>query len=114
MGKDNLKLRFESILSDHRIAGFVKEHQFAKSIGRRWRFDYAFVVEKVAVELEGGIWVRGSHTRPIRYISDCDKYNRAALMGWMVLRYTTEHISKRPQQIADEILEAINEKRKEA
>jgi len=60
--------------------------------GRRWRFDRAWPSRLVAVEVEGGIWARragpGRHTRPLGFERDCEKYNQAALDGWLVLRVT--------------------------
>jgi very-short-patch-repair endonuclease len=53
---------------------------------RRWRFDYANIVQKIAVEIEGGVFTRGRHTRGKGYIEDCVKYNAAAALGWRVLR----------------------------
>lgn len=59
---------------------------------RRWRFDYAWPSLKLAVEQEGGTWCRGRHVRPKGYEADCEKYSEAALMGWRVLRFTTDMI----------------------
>ncbi len=39
------------------------------------------------VEAEGGIWTKGRHVRGGGFIADCEKYNTAALLGWMVLRF---------------------------
>lgn len=55
---------------------------------RRWRFDLAWPDRKLAVEVEGGIWKGGRHTRGLGYERDCEKYNTAALHGWRVLRFT--------------------------
>lgn len=60
---------------------------------RRWRFDLAWPAQKVAVEIEGGTWVNGRHTRPAGYAGDLEKYNSAALAGWLVLRYTPDQIT---------------------
>jgi len=62
----------------------VKEYQFAPP--RRWRFDYAIPSVKIALEVEGGVWTRGRHTRPKGFLSDMEKYNAAAVAGWKVLR----------------------------
>lgn len=47
----------------------------------------------LAVELEGGTWANGRHTRGSGYAEDCDKYNQAALLGWRVLRFTASSVN---------------------
>ena len=63
-----------------------KEYQFHET--RRWRFDFAYPEQQLAVEVEGGTWAGGRHTRGSGYEKDCEKYNEAALRGWSVLRFT--------------------------
>src|SRR5574337_445194 len=55
---------------------------------RGWRFDYAFVAQKIAVEVEGGVWRRGggAHSHPLNIERDMEKYNAAAVLGWRILR----------------------------
>lgn len=60
---------------------------------RKWRFDYAFPKQKIAVEQEGGAWSQGRHTRGSGFIKDMEKYNKAVLLGWRVLRYTPEQMT---------------------
>lgn len=55
---------------------------------RKFRFDYAWPDAKVALEVEGGVWTGGRHTRAAGFLKDVEKYNRAAAMGWRVLRCT--------------------------
>lgn len=64
----------------------VREYQFVAD--RRWRFDLAWPERLVAVELEGGVWIRGAHTRGKGYEKDLAKYNRASLLGWTLIRMT--------------------------
>lgn len=59
---------------------------------RRWRFDYAWPLEWLAVEVEGGIWKQGRHTRGKGYVGDMEKYNAAMLAGWRVLRVTPSQV----------------------
>ena len=65
----------------------VQEHRFHPV--RKWRFDYAWPEHRLALEVEGGTWSGGRHTRGAGYERDCEKYNAAALLGWKVLRVTT-------------------------
>lgn len=67
-----------------------QEHRFHAT--RKWRFDFAWPEKKVAIEVEGGIWSGGRHTRGKGFEGDCCKYNTAALEGWTVLRVTGSHI----------------------
>ncbi len=68
----------------------VAEYLFAPP--RRFRFDYAWPDDRVALECEGGIWVQGRHNRGQGFINDCEKYNLACVMGWRVLRYTPHNL----------------------
>jgi len=65
---------------------WLDEYQFCD--GRKWRFDFACPELAVAIEIEGGVWTRGRHSRGAGMISDMEKYNTAQLFGWIVLRYT--------------------------
>ena len=64
----------------------VKEYKFHPD--RRWRFDYAFPEYKIALEVEGGVWTHGRHTRAQGFLGDIEKYTTATLMGWRVFRTT--------------------------
>ncbi len=66
----------------------VKEYRFDSV--RQWRFDFAHVPSRVAVEMEGGIWLKegGGHTRGTAYEKDLEKYNQAAFQGWVLIRLT--------------------------
>ena len=64
----------------------VKEYKFNPE--RKWRFDYAVPEYRIALEVEGGVWTSGRHTRPQGFLGDIEKYNTATLMGWRVFRTT--------------------------
>ena len=77
-------------LLQHDLKGLeiVKEHKFHPL--RKWRFDYAIIELKIAVEVDGAVWVGGRHNRAAGYVADMEKLNTAASMGWLVLRITTD------------------------
>ena len=60
---------------------------------RRWRFDFAWPPYQIALEIEGGTWVRGRHGRGAGFKEDCEKYNAAVLMGWKVFRVTSDMVT---------------------
>ena len=82
---------------------FEREHKFHPT--RRWRFDFVMLPleAKVAVEIEGGVFTQGRHTRGKGFTEDLLKYNEAVMLGWRVLRYTTAQI----HGIALEQIEAL-------
>lgn len=59
---------------------------------RRWRFDLALEALKLAIEVDGGLWIRGRHARPAGIIADNEKINNATLLGWRVLKVTTQQV----------------------
>ena len=60
---------------------------------RRFRFDFAWPQLHIAVEVEGGVWTGGRHTRGKGYTRDLEKYNLATLHGWKVYRFTTQDVT---------------------
>ncbi|WP_298337643.1 hypothetical protein [Ferrimicrobium sp.] len=73
-------------------AGWQRELRFAPP--RRWRFDFAWPQQRIALEIEGGgTWVSGRHNRGAGYVNDLEKYNAATLLGWRLLRVTPEMVS---------------------
>lgn len=68
----------------------LREHRFHET--RRWRVDFAWPASRLVVEVEGGHWINGRHTRGSGFEADCEKYSEAALAGWRVIRVTGTHI----------------------
>jgi very-short-patch-repair endonuclease len=99
----------ELILAGHGVK-FEREYRFNSA--RKWRFDFCIVDYKIAIEVEGGSWVGGRHNRPIGFSKDCLKYNSATILGWRVLRYTSDIIKNNPGSIFDDILMIINKDKK--
>jgi len=68
----------------------VREYRFHPR--RRWRFDFAWLDQKIALEIEGGGFVEGRHHRGAGFAADCSKYAEALILGWRVLRITPRMI----------------------
>jgi hypothetical protein len=87
-----LEAEFALQLRAHKIPEPIREYRFSKE--RRFRFDFAWPDSRfrVAVELQGGVWTAGRHSRGTGFIADCDKRNLAQIEGWTVLTFTGEHL----------------------
>jgi hypothetical protein len=81
----------------------VPQLQFARSLGRGWRFDWAIPSAMLAIEIEGLVMrklagqlvVMGRHASPAGIKEDMVKYNSAVLLGWHVLRFEQHDIKPR-------------------
>jgi len=106
MPESGLEHIFAIILEEE---GLHPEREYVFSPPRKWRFDFAWPDRKVALEIEGGSWSEGRHNRGAGFELDCRKYNRAAVMGWCVLRVTASMIkSLEALQVLREALEGHN------
>lgn len=74
------------------IAEPIPEFRFTTY--RRWRFDFAWPLFMLALEIEGGIWREGggAHSHPLNIARDCEKYSEAAILGWRILRVPPEQL----------------------
>lgn len=71
---------------------FEREHRFHPE--RLWRFDFVILPleRRLAVEIHGGTWVHGRHSRPLGQEADMRKHNEAVALGWRVLAVSTDHV----------------------
>ena len=86
--EESLALQIRAV----RLPEPVREHRFHTT--RKWRFDFAYPAQKLAIEVEGGVWSGGRHTRGSGFTNDCEKYNAALMNGWRVYRCTPDMIKK--------------------
>lgn len=73
---------------------FETEYPFASSIDRAWKWDIAFLEQKLAVEVDGGIWVKGAHGHPLTILRNMQKRNWGARLGWRILSFSTDEAKK--------------------
>ncbi len=74
--------------------GEVPVPEYVFSPPRKWRFDFAWIKQKVALEVEGGVWIRGRHNRGGGFVKDMEKYNAASVLGWRILRVQPRDLMK--------------------
>lgn len=71
---------------------FIREHRFHQD--RRWRLDLYVPDHALGVELHGGTWTGGRHTRGYGFQRDREKMNAAIEAGIRVLEYTADDVRK--------------------
>ncbi|WOE32157.1 MULTISPECIES: hypothetical protein [unclassified Acinetobacter] len=69
---------------------FEREFKFHQA--RKWRADFYLVGKMILIEVEGGIWSGGRHTRGNGYLGDMEKYNAAQELGYSVIRFSTAQV----------------------
>jgi very-short-patch-repair endonuclease len=58
---------------------------------RKWRFDIALPLHRLAIEISGGNWT-GGHRRGQAQENEYEKLNLAQMMGWRVLQFTNRQV----------------------
>jgi very-short-patch-repair endonuclease len=65
----------------------VREYKFLSD--RKFRADFAWIEQKLIVEIDGGTWRVGGHSSGAGIRRDYERDVLAMLAGWRVLRFTT-------------------------
>lgn len=85
--KSLLEQRFAILLREMGVMSrFKPEFKFHPT--RKWKVDFCDIGNKIAVEIEGGAWSQGRHTRGAGFVKDAGKYNQLTVSGYRLLRYT--------------------------
>lgn len=84
--KDTIHAILDMLKLTNKIEDYVLELQFDEV--RKFRFDWAIPSLMIAIEFEGIMSEKSRHTTKTGYSKDTEKYNLAAISGWIVLRYT--------------------------
>lgn len=86
------KFLLGAILAERYGKELRAEYRFC--MDRRFRADYFIPRLNTLIEYEGIFGGKSRHTNIIGYTNDCEKYNRATLMGYRVLRYTAKNYTQ--------------------
>lgn len=68
----------------------VPEYRFKPP--RQWRFDWAWLSARVAVEIQGGLFSAGRHVRGAALLAEYEKLDEAVIAGWRVLLVTPAQV----------------------
>lgn len=87
----------------------ITEYNFDKCLRRRHLFDWAWVTERIAVEVDGGGYCPGGgrHAQD----SDREKMNLAASLRWLVFRFSPQMIERDPAGCVDLVRRALIDSR---
>lgn len=85
----------------------VSEYPFSRSVGRKHRFDWAWPQYRIAVEVDGGQWLKngGRHAGD----KDREKLNLAASLRWLVFRFSPEMLKKSPEECVGLVWQALKD-----
>lgn len=75
-------------------AGYTATLEYRFHETRKWRIDVALIEQKIAVEIDGGIFTQGRHTRGAGFLADMEKSNALATAGWRLFRFTPRQVRK--------------------
>lgn len=91
--------RFDPFLALLNAAGLpAPELEYVFHPIRRFKADYAWPVEKLIIERQGGVWAKDgtrakkAHTEPLAILRDYEKANLAQLAGYTYLQFTPDQL----------------------
>jgi len=68
----------------------VCQAEFKFCPDRKFRADFAVCLERLLLEINGGAFTQGRHTRGTGYVRDMEKRNLGTILGWSWLEFTPE------------------------
>ena len=98
--------RTVAILRSAGLGHFQTNHAVSDNAGLIGYIDIAFVEERVAIEIDGYAW----HSSPERFQNDRTRQNRLINEGWLVLRFTWDDLTNRPNQLIASVRSALTSK----
>ena len=108
--KSNLEATFAMALA---AVGcdMIREYKFHPT--RKWRLDFADQQSKTGLEIDGGEFSGGSHSRGVGMANDYEKRNSATEMGWAIFQITGAMTRKDPLGWARRVKAVIDRRRDE-
>jgi very-short-patch-repair endonuclease len=73
-------------------AGITVEREYRWHSTRKFRFDLMVRSKRLAVEVDGGLFINGGHTRGARREYDYERDAEALAAGWKVMRVSPRQV----------------------
>lgn len=91
---DGLKIEYTRVIDEFcQERQTIAEYEKYFHPSRKWRADAYLPEYNVLIEIDGGTWTNGRHNRAQGFEADCEKLNAAALLGYHVLRFTSNMVT---------------------
>jgi hypothetical protein len=88
--EDQFALQLKLYKIDH-----LFRREFTFHHARKWRFDFADPVSKIAIELQGGVFGKKSgHNSGVGIRNDMEKSNEAVRLGWKLYKFYVDDVKK--------------------
>ncbi len=84
------ELQLQAQMIDEGMTGFERHFRFCRT--RKFEADFAFPYLMLLIEVEGGTWINGRHNTGAGYAKDCEKYDEAEILGYHIIRVTSDMV----------------------
>lgn len=110
-GSRDAALQFCHLWEEYGVTPYPKREVSLEGSPEQWRYDFLWALDKGAliVEIDGGVFSQGGHTRGVGFTKDCRKLNYATLQGFRVLRFTTQMLDDDPMGCIRQVLRVLNQ-----
>jgi len=81
-----------AVMRSYHLPEPVSEYVFHPT--RRWRLDFAWPDVRLGLEIQGGLFVHGRHTRGAALRREHEKLNELAVAGWRVVFVVPEQLTQ--------------------
>jgi len=91
-----------------------RQHKFHPDRKWRWDFSWNYPDIKLAVEIQGGTWMKkGGHTTGVGQTKDYEKWREGVRLGWKILPFNTSDM-KHPADVVDFVAEVLTHAKENA
>lgn len=83
---------FARQVKEYTLPAAIRQYSFARCVGRQYKADFAWVDERLIVEVQGGLFNGGRHARGAGVESDLERQAIASCLGWKLMGFSPRHV----------------------